>query len=459
MAALWQLFHREMRVTKRNHVNDKRPESSRRNVGPQRKRVLVVAYKIERSKGSEDGSGYNIIARIASRSDVELTLISRVNNIERLADDKAMSGVRLIGVDVPRPLGSIKRGGRGIIAYYYLWQMYVGWTTRRLSRNEPFDVLHQLNFHTDWAPHFLYDASARIVWGPVAHHKRIPRTLLPPGPKHWLTENLRWLVKCLFWHCDPWLRRAVRRSDVILYADGDLAPPFRRVGDRVRFQPYGGSALIQGKAGTRNHHDKGTNEFSILTVGRFVPLKGLHLAIEAVAQLCREQPEIAVRYVLVGSGPERAALAKQVQSIGLSGVVEFVDWVCQDELPSYYARADVFLYPSFEAQGLVVSEAMECGLPIVCLSDTGPAALAGGAGRLVSRHAPQQVVMRLVEALRSRHEVWLTYRDRPESDSDRHETRLQYERRLTWDRIADGIIGSYELDPSEKLLLEGISPG
>ena len=51
-------------------------------------KVLLICYKIEDKKGSEDGSGYNLAKRLAT-ADINLTLVSRSNNIALLKNDSS----------------------------------------------------------------------------------------------------------------------------------------------------------------------------------------------------------------------------------------------------------------------------------------------------------------------------------------------------------------------------------
>jgi glycosyltransferase involved in cell wall biosynthesis len=70
--------------------------------------------------------------------------------------------------------------------------------------------------------------------------------------------------------------------------------------------------------------------------------------------------------VLVGSGPDEAALRQQAAELNLRSV-HFVGSVEYDQLPAYYCAADVFIIPTLEDNwSLVVPEAMACGLPILC---------------------------------------------------------------------------------------------
>ncbi len=68
--------------------------------------------------------------------------------------------------------------------------------------------------------------------------------------------------------------------------------------------------------------------------------------------------------VFAGDGPERANLERRAAELGIADRARFLGFVNQTQLPSTYRAADLFVLPSlFEPFGLVVNEAMLCGLP------------------------------------------------------------------------------------------------
>jgi len=126
------------------------------------------------------------------------------------------------------------------------------------------------------------------------------------------------------------------------------------------------------------HLDLGSGPV-LLFVGRIQPLKGLDVAVRALAQLGR--PE--ARLVVVGgaSGAEGAdeldRIHKLVAELGVAEQVRMVDPVPHHLLSTYYRAADVVLVPSrSESFGLVALEAAACGTPVV-------AAAVGGLRTLV----------------------------------------------------------------------------
>lgn len=69
--------------------------------------------------------------------------------------------------------------------------------------------------------------------------------------------------------------------------------------------------------------------------------------------------------VFAGDGPERSQLERRASELGLADCSRFLGFVNQSQLPSVYCASDVFVLPSlFEPFGLVVNEAMLCGLPV-----------------------------------------------------------------------------------------------
>jgi glycosyltransferase involved in cell wall biosynthesis len=100
----------------------------------------------------------------------------------------------------------------------------------------------------------------------------------------------------------------------------------------------------------------------ILFCAKLQPWKGPSDLLEAFARA--DVPN--THLVFAGDGPERAELEKQVRELDVDDRVRFLGFVNQSRLPSVYCASDVFVLPSlFEPFGLVVNEAMLCGLPVV----------------------------------------------------------------------------------------------
>lgn len=76
--------------------------------------------------------------------------------------------------------------------------------------------------------------------------------------------------------------------------------------------------------------------------------------------------------LFAGDGPLRTQLENEAQSLGVAARVRFLGFLNQSKLPGAYIASDLLVLPSeYETFGLVVSEAMVCGLPAVVSDQVG----------------------------------------------------------------------------------------
>ena len=108
----------------------------------------------------------------------------------------------------------------------------------------------------------------------------------------------------------------------------------------------------------------------ILFVGRLVEeQKGLDLLIEAFKQISYYEPEW--RLCIVGDGEDREKLINLIKANKLEENIELHQFT--NDVKSFYRNSSIFISTSrWEGFGLVITEAMECGLPVVAFRNSGP---------------------------------------------------------------------------------------
>lgn len=135
----------------------------------------------------------------------------------------------------------------------------------------------------------------------------------------------------------------------------------------------------------------------ILCVGRLSAEKGHPVLIAAFERVVRSGRNARLR--LVGDGPYRPALERQVSELGLSGYVLFEGALNQPELRRVYAEAHVMVLPSF-AEGIpvVLMEAMATQLPCIASQITGIPELIehGSSGLLVTASHEEQLAAAMI---------------------------------------------------------------
>ncbi len=127
--------------------------------------------------------------------------------------------------------------------------------------------------------------------------------------------------------------------------------------DLAIFTPDRRSARTRARIGVQN-------AFTFVYVGRLAPEKSVDVVLEAYARLVARAAPDAVRLVVAGSGPAEPALRRAAPP----GVRFLGNLERARELPELYASADAFVFASVtETLGLVVLEAMACGLPVIAV--------------------------------------------------------------------------------------------
>lgn len=220
---------------------------------------------------------------------------------------------------------------------------------------------------------------ARLVLERLGRFARMRGTIIRVNPDVLISHNSIWNVLVLLAtigltvpiivteHSDPivqrtgWMQQALRqflypRAERVAFltdeARQQMAPRIRRH-----------SVVIPNPVSVeyKSSSVQGQNR-QVIGMGRFTREKGFDLLISAFAALTSIHPEWNL--VIYGDGPLRNELAAQVESLGLADRVRLPG---RTKTPGEAMRAaDIFVLASRrEGFGMVLCEAMACGVPVV----------------------------------------------------------------------------------------------
>ncbi|MFY7829673.1 MAG: glycosyltransferase family 4 protein [Flectobacillus sp.] len=107
------------------------------------------------------------------------------------------------------------------------------------------------------------------------------------------------------------------------------------------------------------------HQHNFIFVGRLIPFKNLPVLMEAFQEALAQTKARNWGLILLGDGEQKVELEKIVSENGFKQIT-FLPSVGWKEVPTYLALADVLVLPSYsEPWGLVVNEAMACGMPVI----------------------------------------------------------------------------------------------
>jgi glycosyltransferase involved in cell wall biosynthesis/thymidylate kinase len=362
-----------------------------------RTKALVAAYACEPGSGSEPGVGWNMCQAIGMEH--EAWIITRENNrdkIERALAEHPNPNLHFRYADLPAWARTWKKGARGIHLYYYLWQFAAWCTARRLARDIDFDVAHHVTFVNDYTFSFLALMAIPFVWGPIGSNGRRPGALVE-GRVGLLDEWVPYALKRLLRIVDPLFWYSALRARLVIGINSETARRFPlSVLAREKFVSHTAIGVEQALVQSVPHAVSDT--LHVVSVGQLIPIKAFHLTVRAFARLLESVPQ--ARLTIIGDGKLQSALQKLAGDLEVSARVEFIPWIPREQALILMRSADVFLFPSFEAAGMVVLEAMAFGTPVIALENTGPGEMiTSECGCLVRAGELDETVERLAAAL------------------------------------------------------------
>src|SRR5271166_941936 len=136
---------------------------------------------------------------------------------------------------------------------------------------------------------------------------------------------------------------------------------------------FAGAAAVARQDAARWRRELVLPERYFLFVGRLVREKGVFELLSAYAKL-DESMRRQVGLIFVGDGAVRPELELQAPAIA-PGMIRFAGFAQRERLAIYYALAETVILPTYtDTWGLVVNEAMACGLPVIVSQIAGCAA-------------------------------------------------------------------------------------
>lgn len=168
-----------------------------------------------------------------------------------------------------------------------------------------------------------------------------------------------------------WLKRVFEHASFVMGTGAPALAALRAMGCepvKLRNLPYfvDLQALVPPAAADP------TVKLAYLSSGRLHRDKGYDVALRALARVHSKDRQFS--YSIAGIGPERAALERLADELGIRDCVHFLGWLEPAAMVDFYRSGQIFLHPARrEPYGVVVLEAMAAGLAVVASDATAAA--------------------------------------------------------------------------------------
>jgi glycosyltransferase involved in cell wall biosynthesis len=197
-------------------------------------------------------------------------------------------------------------------------------------------------------------------------------------------------------------RLIARRTDDLIFVSADLRERFNRLtgivaGRVARLTPIRTTRAQGSRTQSAVHRREarsalGVSRWTLLSVGRLVPIKGFDILLRAVAKAATQRragdSDLMTTVVILGDGPERPRLATLARRNDID--LRLPGFVARTEVARWMLAADLYVQPSRQlptgrTEGLPIAtlEAINAGLPVIASDSGGLGELAGCGVRIV----------------------------------------------------------------------------
>ena len=391
--------------------------------------VVLVAYGVDPLRGSEPGNAWAWLNGV-SRHVHRISLVTSPESASVLR----RSGTQQAGVPTNVNVIEVRNDGMALCKTFPDWyRQYGSWldAAADVVGQIEADVAHHLNVGSPFWGSSLHRFQGPRVLGPVGISNRPPLGLLPRFGARGMVEEL--VRAQLSAHPKMWSRglAGVLGADHVLASDPHTAGLADSVGTQWTAE------LIEGVEGIREECRQEPDPI-LMWAGKMVDRKGPLLAVQAWRRARLAMPGNAT-LVIMGDGPQRREIEREVRRAGLGGSVHSVGAVSRQEVVARLETARGLLFTSLrDTSSSQILEAMSVGTPAVSLRHRGvqgldtwyPRILGWSAAAGTWRGAVAALSAEMVACIGSPRDVWTHKSDSSRAAARQHMWTTKVERAL-----------------------------
>ena len=368
--------------------------------------VLISAYAVSPSWGSEPGMGWNWIINIA-----------KYCNVFVITEGEWKEEILIASEDLPQrknlhfffnPVSPKIRkmcwnqGDWRFYWYYRKWQRKTLRIAKEIISTNKIDILHQLNMVGFREPGYLWKLKELpLVWGPIGGMCKVPVSYINDTDlKNRLFFNLKNIINDFQFKYHPRVRKCFKSSNVIA-ATLDTQQSIEAI--------YKKDVPLINETGTscspdlpsRNYSDSasGNQVFRVIWVGRFIFTKRLDIALKSVAKANNKN----IQLIICGTGEDKEISKYKciASTLGIENQVVWKGKVDHSCINALMRESDLLFFTSIiEATSTVILEAVSAGLPILSFNTCGFGPIVKDfAGRCIELSTPEDSVYHFAKEL------------------------------------------------------------
>lgn len=340
--------------------------------------ILVNAYAVSPTWGSEPGMGWNWVVNLARYCNVYVITEGEWQQdiLDAVANLPQQNNLHFYFNPVSEKIRRMcwNQGDWRFYYFYRKWQKRTFEIAKEIIAEHKIDVIHQLNMIGFREPGYLWKIKDKpFVWGPVGGMELMPTGYLEGEPTiQRLKVHLKNVINDWQRKHEPRVLSAIKSARAIFAATKgvyDVLHDYHHT--EVILMNETGCYVSSIQKQTVLHDNK---NIEVLWVGKFDYRKQLGLAIRIVAKLRQAGRRVNFHIVGKGSDSEEHKYRQLANNLNLTNAITWHGSMPHNEVLELMSKCDLFLFTSImEGTPHVVLEAIQNSLPVVCFDACGQA--------------------------------------------------------------------------------------
>lgn len=342
--------------------------------------ILVLAYQISPTKGSEFSVAWNYVNRMSKYN--KLTVLYGVSG-KHLGDCKEMEffekmkgvpNVKFISIKPSKWTNALNWCNRHDFFNYSFYFAYKSWhkqvykAAKKIMVNENFDLIHFVGPIGYREPGYLWKFDLPYIWGPIGGANMASSILLSKSSfSSKVKFTFRNFVNFLQLRYSSRLRKALKNTDLLLTAMSENQKIFKFFFNKDSIYLPENSISSDICLNTSKFID--CSAYHIIVIGNLVSGKAVNILLEALT-LVKNKKILVVD--IVGDGPEHKKLESYAQKNNINSIINWHGQLPRNKAIELFNNAHIHIVTSAkEGNPTTIWEAMSYGVPTISFDHCG----------------------------------------------------------------------------------------
>ncbi|WP_456376518.1 glycosyltransferase [Lutibacter sp.] len=327
--------------------------------------ILVSAYACGPNWGSEIGMGWHWVINLSNYC--QLTVLTEKGFQKDIEDKLPQLDLKYTPkfyyIDIGDKGRKLfwKQGSFMFYHYYKKWQKKALILAKKLIKQQKFDIVHQLNMIGFREPGYLWEIEGiPFVWGPVGGYNQVPWSYIPKMDiKNIFYYSIKNIINGIQIKLLNRPKKSAKNASLLFAATKESYLVLNKYSKN--------KPILLNETGCSSSHKKESRDckvIRILWVGRIQGLKALPIALRALEKI---KDKVNYSFTIIGEGPDFFLNKKLSKELQLSSKCIWKGKIPNDEVLNEMKNSDFLFFTSLkEGTPHVITEAIQCGLAVLC---------------------------------------------------------------------------------------------